>query len=232
VAAIVSSLVLAVPFAFGATSITPANGQEYLVPTGNVYQRDSSGVYHLIPDLPTATKMGVLWSQVKHVQSIGPIGSPLQSVLTLPTYQVTTTKPTTMANGQDFLLPGGSIYQRDAKGVYHLIPNILTATAMHVDGSRLTRVSKVSPLGAPLPSVVISVKRVCTVQAKTAQMPANGADYIVPNGNVYQLANGSYHLIPDLATANEMGVQWNKLHRVLTQSISPVGTPIPSVCSS
>lgn len=229
-AAVVASLAVAVPSALAGTAITPANGSEFLLPTGNLYQLGPQGVYHLVPDLPTATEMGVLWAQVKHVSSIGPIGQPLPSVLTLPTMEVATVPPTTMANGKDYVVPGGSIYQLDAQGVFHLIPDILTARAMHLDWGKLTRVKSVKPIGAPLRSVVIKVQRACTTKTTNPVPRTSGIDYILPNGNVYDFSSATNHLIPDLATATAMGVDWTKLRRVRT--ISPVGAPIPSVCIS
>jgi len=229
-AAVMSIFAVAIPSAIAATAITPANGNEFLLPTGNLYQLGSNGVYHLVPDLPTATEMGVLWAQVKHVNSVTPIGRPLPSVLTLPTTQVTTVPPTTMANGKDYVLPGGSVYQLDAKGVYHLIPDILTARAMHVDWAKLVHVKSLKPIGPPLRSVVVKVQRVCKTATTMPVTKANGMEYILPNGNVYEFSNGTYHLIPDLATASTMGLNWTALHRVKT--VSPVGTPIPSVCNS
>jgi hypothetical protein len=145
----------------------------------------------------------------------------------LPSTKVTTTMPTTMANGADFVVPGGSLYQLDAKGVYHLVPDILTANAMHIDWKQVKHVASVKPIGAPLKSVVVSVRKVC---AKTTTTPAraNGNEYILPNGNVYQLTGGAFHLIPDLATASAMGLNWATLHRI--NGISWAGTPIASVC--
>jgi hypothetical protein len=226
-AATLAAVVIAAPFALGATPISPANGKEFLVPNGTLFELDAQGVYHRVPDLPTATEMGVLWSSVKKASTVSPIGRSLPSVLTLPSTQVKTAPPSTMANGADFLLPGGSVYQRDATGVYHLVPDILTANAMHIDWRALARVSDVKPIGAPLRSVVVSVKKVC---AKTTAAPAKagGNEVILPNGNVYEVSGGTYHLIPDIATAGAMGLNWATLHRV--GSISSAGAPIPSVC--
>lgn len=234
-AAVAASLAVAIPSALAATAvtpgaaITPANGNEYLLPTGNLYQLGPKGVYHLVPDLPTATEMGVLWAQVKHVGSIAPIGQPLASVLTLPTMQVATVPPATMANGKDYVVPGGSIYQLDAKGVFHLIPDILTARAMKLDWGKLMHAKSVKPIGTPLRSVVVKVQRACKTKTTTAVPRTSGIDYILPNGNVYDFSKAMNHLIPDLATANAMGVDWTKLRRVKT--ISAVGAPIPSVCT-
>jgi hypothetical protein len=226
----VTALAVVIPSAFAATSITPANGQEFVLPTGNLYQLGPDAAFHLVPDLPTATEMGVLWAQVKHVNTISPIGRPLPSVLTLPTTKVTTAPPTVMANGKDYVLPGGSIYQLDANGVYHLIPDVLTANAMRVDWGKLIHAKSLQPIGAPLASVVVKVQRVCRTMAPTAVTRANGLDFILPNGNVYQFSNGTFHLIPDVATATAMGLQWGGLHQAKT--ISPAGEPIPSVCTS
>jgi hypothetical protein len=59
--------------------------------------------------------------------------------------------------------------------------------------------------------------------------PADGSDYIVPSGDVYEFGtDGSYHWIPDVATANAMGLDWNALTFEDTLD-APVGDASPSV---
>jgi hypothetical protein len=89
-----------------------------------------------------------------------------------------------------------------------------------------------------------------------AFVPANGNDFLTPSGNVYQLSGGRVHLIPNVPTANAMGLHWKSLasatvvrfegfrflahstaQTTTTQSVglhvvrlTPLGSPLPSVC--
>jgi hypothetical protein len=82
-----------------------------------------------------------------------------------------------------------------------------------------------------LASLGVVVSLVLASGAFAATMPrANGNDFLLPNGKVYQLgANGVYHLIPDVATANDMGLNWGALLKV--SHVGPIGARIPSVHS-
>ena len=61
----------------------------------------------------------------------------------------------TPANGNDFILPDGTVYQLDSNGVYHWIPDAATGLAMHVDGNALQQLNALDgPVGAPFPSVL------------------------------------------------------------------------------
>ncbi len=60
----------------------------------------------------------------------------------------------TPANGNDFILPNGDVYQLDSDGVYHWIPDVATSVAMHVNGNALESLDELDgPEGAPYPSV-------------------------------------------------------------------------------
>jgi hypothetical protein len=157
------------------------------------------------------------------------VGAAFPSVLApLPT-PVKIVAATTMANGRDYILPDGRLFQRDADGVYHWIPNVTTANAMGIKWNHLIRARSVSPVGAAIKNVVEMLQPTCTKKAKPSTM-ANGMDYIVPpNPSVYQRdSKGVYHLIPNRATANAMGLNWNKLRKV--GSVAPIGRPIESIC--
>jgi hypothetical protein len=218
---------VAVPGALAA-SITPANGRDFILPDNNVYQLSPNGVYHLIPDVPTANAMGIVWNKLSQVSSVSPVGGAFASVL--PPAPVRIVAPTTKANGMDYLLPNGSVFQRDAKGVYHWIPDVTTANAMGVTWTELRRATSVSPVGGAIKSVIVRLQPACATRLAPATM-ANGKDYIVPpNNTVYQRdLGGVYHLIPDIATGNAMGLKWRQLKKVT--SVSPIGPPIRSICT-
>jgi len=82
-------------------------------------------------------------------------------------------------------------------------------------------------------AALVSLLAVATVPAAIAAgsgvTPANGNDYILPSGDVYELGDdGNYHWVPDVATANAMGVDWNSLTFEDTLD-APVGDAFPSV---
>jgi len=221
---------LAVPSALG-ISAPSANGKDYFVKNSHsVYQLGPKGDFHLIPDVPTANAMGLNWDTLHIVASVSPIGAQLPSILPAPASGATSiVKPTVKANGADYVLPDGRVFQRDVHGVYHWIPNTLTANAMGIKWDGLHVVKSVSPVGRAIPSVIEQATPVCKKRISPTTK-ANGMDFIVPpNPNVYQRdSRGVYHLIPDKQTANAMGVNWTRLHKV--HSVAPIGNPIHSVC--
>jgi hypothetical protein len=143
-------------------AVTPSNGNDFILPNGNVYQLDSDGVYHWIPDVATSTAMHVDGNALQALDALdGPEGAPYPSVVaTLSNARVTAVAPApkvvvTPANGNDFILPNGNVYQLDSDGVYHWIPDVATSMAMHVDGSALQQLDALDgPEGAPFPSVL------------------------------------------------------------------------------
>ncbi len=137
------------------------------------------------------------------------------------------------ANGDDVVLPDGSVYQLGDDGAYHLIPDVATANAMQLDWNGLAQVGSLDgPVGDPIPSVAAAAAPQVVASTRTATVsvpPANGDDVVLPDGSVYQLGDdGAYHLIPDVATANAMHLDWNGLAQVGSLD-GPVGDPIPSV---
>jgi hypothetical protein len=139
----------------------------------------------------------------------------------------------TSANGTEVILPDGNVYQQNADGTYSLIPDVATANAMRLDWNALESVGELpGPAGEPLPSVVeLTNARVTVSNAATRSpiTPANGSEVILPDGNVYQQnADGTYSLIPDVATANAMRLDWNALESV-GELPGPAGDPLPSV---
>jgi hypothetical protein len=146
----------------------------------------------------------------------------------------------TPANGNDVVLPDGTVYQQNDDGSWSWIPNIATANAMGIDWSSLQPVTVVpGPIEAPFPAVVTltnaspnragSTGATTTGSSQVPVTPANGNDYVVPDGQVYQEnADGSFSWIPDVATGNAMGLDWNALTPVDTLP-GPVGTPFPIV---
>jgi hypothetical protein len=81
---------------------------------------------------------------------------------------------------------------------------------------------------AALASLLVAVG-VSSTLAAAAVTSANGTEVILPDGNVYQQnADGTYSLIPDVATANAMRLDWNALESV-GELPGPAGEPLPSV---
>ena len=210
-----------IPVALG---VPPANGRDYILANHQVYQF-SDGAYHLVPDVATGNAMGIQWNRLIKAGTLAPLGSPIPSVLPPPP-PIQTRPPTVMANGRDYIVPNGNVYQFMG-GSFHLIPDVLTANAMKVQWDKLIGQKSVGPIGAPIQSVIVTPQPVCSAVVATSAK-ANGRDDILPNGEVYQFSNGSFHLVPDVATANAMGLRWNYLTRA--SSVNPVGAPIPSVC--
>lgn len=152
----------------------------------------------------------------------------------------------TPANGNDVVLPDGSVYQQNADGSWSWIPNVATANAMGIDWSSLQPVSVVpGPIDAPFPSVDTltngSPNQSTTggttsggttlASPEVPVTPANGNDFVTPDGQVFQEnADGSFSWIPDLATATAMGLDWNTLN-VVNCIPGPIGTPFPHVDS-
>ena len=65
--------------------------------------------------------------------------------------------------------------------------------------------------------------------SSVAVTPANGNYIVLPDGPVYQQNDdGSWSWIPDIATANAMGLDWTSLQPA-TQVPGPIGAPFPSV---
>ena len=142
----------------------------------------------------------------------------------------------TPANGYDVIFPDGAVYQLNDDGSYSYIPDVTTANAMGLDWNGLAPVETLDgPIGESFPTVVVLSNASVNPLAASAEpvkpvvTPANGNDVIFPDGSVYQLnEDGSYSLIPDVATANAMGLDWNGLEPVDSLD-GPVGTPFPKV---
>ena len=79
-------IAVAVPAALADSSIviTPANGSDYILPDGTVYQQNDDGTFSWIPDVATANAMGVDWTSLIPVTGLdGPVVQPFPSVLGL-----------------------------------------------------------------------------------------------------------------------------------------------------
>jgi len=132
------------------------------------------------------------------------------------------------ANGNDVILPDGSVYQLDADGAYHWIPDVATANAMHLDWSSLQPVASLdAPVGDPYSSTTAS-SAPAAFSTLTSVVPADGSDVLLPDGTVYQLgSDDEYHAIPDVATANAMHLDWTNL-QLADELPGPAGDPIAS----
>ena len=127
----------------------------------------------------------------------------------------------TPANGNDYVLPDGSVYQQNDDGSFSWVPNVATANAMGLDWNSLQPVNELDgPVGQPVPSVLglsnASFNRSGGGSASGAPSvkvtPANGLDYVLDNGQVWQdNGDGTCSWIPDVATGNAMGLDWNDM---------------------
>jgi len=233
-AAVALLTALGVPSALAAaTPVTPANGNDVELPNGSVYQGNDDGTFSWIPDVATADAMGIDWNNLGPVDVLpGPAGAPFPSVLVGGVAQ---------ANGNDVVLPNGSVYQENADGSYSWVPNIATANAMGIVWSSLQQVAVLpGPLGPAFPAIVGLANaslnplvkggaKASTSAATVAVTPANGNDVLLPDGSIWQgNDDGSYSWIPDVATADAMGLNWDTLQFVDSLP-GPVGTPFTPV---
>ena len=163
-------IAVAVPAAMADSSVgvTPANGSDYILPDGSVYQQNDDGSYSWIPNVATANAMGLDWTNLIPVSFLdGPVGDPFPSVLGLSnasfnrtggsTSTGSTSVPVTPANGLDYYLPNGQVYQDNQDGTCSWIPDVATGNAMHLDWNDLIPVDDVTDLpcdvGTPFPHV-------------------------------------------------------------------------------
>ena len=146
------TIAVVVPSALADTTVAQANGNDYVLPDGSVYQQNDDGSYSWIPNIATATAMGIDWSALQPVSALdGPVGDPFPSVLGLSnasfnrsgggtTTSGTGTVKVTPANGSDYVLPNGQIYQDNGDGTCSWIPDVATGNAMHLDWNDLIAV--------------------------------------------------------------------------------------------
>ena len=85
--------------------------------------------------------------------------------------------PVTPANGNDFILPDGTVYQQNDDGTFSWVPNVATSTAM---GITMDMLQPVSALGgevvAPFPSVLgLANASFNRLGGSSASAPAGGA---------------------------------------------------------
>jgi hypothetical protein len=169
VATLVALLIaVAVPSALADTSgITPANGSDFILPDGTVYQQADDGTFSWIPNIATANAMGLDWSSLQPVDSLpGSVGDPFPSVLGLTNASfnrsggsgggtVAGSAKVTPANGYDYLLDNGQVYQDNFDGTCSWIPDVATGNAMHLDWNNLIPVGDTLPcdVGYPFPHV-------------------------------------------------------------------------------
>jgi hypothetical protein len=158
VAAAAALILFAVPTTLIATAAPNANGNDVLLPGGNVYQLDDDGAFHMIPDVATANAMHLDWNNLEQTDELsGPVGDTYVSVAppvkTLAAGTRTAARPIPPANGNDVILPDGSVYQIDDEGVYHLVPDVQTGNAMHVNWNDLQQADSIDgPVGDPIGS--------------------------------------------------------------------------------
>jgi hypothetical protein len=175
-AAMLVALVIAVAvpaaLADSSISITPANGSDYILPDGTVYQQNDDGTFSWIPDVATANAMGLDWSSLIPVTGLdGPVVESFPSILTLsnPSFNRTgatggtspavgSARPSiTPANGNDYALPDGQVYQDNGDGTCSWVPDVATGNAMGLDWNALIQIDDLSEVpcsvGTPFPHV-------------------------------------------------------------------------------
>lgn len=164
-AAVVSLLIaVAVPAAIAATTVTPANGNDYILPDGSVYQQNDDGTYSWIPNVATGNAMGLDWNNLQPVDQLdGAVVDPIASVVTLSnasfnrvggSSSTTSGVKVTPSNGDDYVLPNQQVYQSNPDGTYSWIPDVATGNAMHIDWNALIEVDELpGPVGIPFPHV-------------------------------------------------------------------------------
>ena len=150
-----------------APGVTPANGDDVVLPDGTVYQGNADGTYSWIPNVATGNAMGVDWSSLQPVDALpGPVGPPIPAIVGLKNAELsplapaggagsTSSKPkVTPANGNDVILPDGSVWQGNDDGTYSWIPDVATGNAMGLVWSNLVPVDPLpGPVGTPFPHV-------------------------------------------------------------------------------
>jgi len=149
-----------------ASTVTPANGNDYILPDGTVYQESEDGTFSWIPNIATANAMGLDWNSLQPVTALpGPVVEPFASVLSLSNASFNRTgggsgsdpssARVTPANGMDYLLDNDQIYQDNGDGTCSWIPDVATGNAMHLDWNNLVPVGDTLPcdVGYPFPHV-------------------------------------------------------------------------------
>ena len=165
-------IAVAVPAALAdsSLSVTPANGSDYILPDGTVYQQNDDGTFSWIPDVATGNAMGLDWTSLIPVSQLaGPVVQPFPSVLTLANASFnrtggaggtspaggSTAPSVTPANGNDYALPDGQVYQDNGDGTCSWIPDVATGNAMGLDWNALIPIDDLSDVpcsvGAPFP---------------------------------------------------------------------------------
>jgi hypothetical protein len=167
VATLVALLIaVAVPSALADSSgITPANGSDFILPDGTVYQQADDGTFSWIPNIATANAMGLDWNSLQPVDSLdGTVVAPFPSVLGLSNASFNRSGSgsgsgagsvkVTPANGYDYLLDNSQVYQDNFDGTCSWIPDVATGNAMHVDWNNLIPVDELPcDVGYPFPHV-------------------------------------------------------------------------------
>jgi hypothetical protein len=229
-----------------------------ILPDGSVYQLGDDGLWHHIPDVATANAIGIEWNNLPGYDQLpGPVGDELPSVTAgtptppsppPPSATPADTQPAPATSsvspggpsGPLALLPDGSVYMLGSDGLWHHIPDVATANAIGIDWNNIPSYDTVpGPVGDELPSVVVAAPTLPSPpptnanQAGQQPTPAAGTPTgqlaLLPDGSVYMLgSDGLWHHIPDVATANAIGIDWNNLPSYDTLP-GPTGDELPSV---
>ena len=165
VAVVAAFMALLTAFGLSSTlagaAVTPANGNDFVLPNGDVYQQDADGVFHHVADVATANAMHLDWNGLLAVDSIdGDIGADIALGGSAGTVQLSNSRVASgaavpRANGNDFVLPNGDVYELADDGSYRWIPDVATANAMRLDWNALQPIDDLGDaVGAPFASVL------------------------------------------------------------------------------
>ncbi len=162
--ALVIAVVVPAALADSSSGITPANGNDYTLPDGTVYQQNDDGTFSWIPNMATGNAMGLDWGNLQPVDALdGTVVEPFPSVLDLSNASPNRTGSSgstagsakvTPANGWDYVLPNGQIWQDNFDGTCSWVPDVPTGNAMHLDWNNLIMVDSLPcDPGYPFPHV-------------------------------------------------------------------------------
>ncbi|HEY4441650.1 MAG TPA: hypothetical protein VGN14_14420 [Candidatus Elarobacter sp.] len=127
----------------------------------------------------------------------------------------------------------GARYADIGDGLFHQVPDPDTAASLGLDWNNPTTVyGSADGLPGSIGDPIADVDAPAPPSAPAAVGFDTGAQYIVDGGDVYSwdVNSGTWRHIPDVATANAMGLDWNTL--VATSTIpTPTGPDWPTIAA-
>ena len=130
-------IAVAVPAAFAdsPSGITPANGNDYILPDGTVYQQNDDGTFSWIPNVATGERDGPRLEQPPAGRRARRLGRRTVPVRPRPVERVVqpdrhlgsrapARSKVTPANGWDYVLDNGQVWQDNFDGTCSWIPDV------------------------------------------------------------------------------------------------------------